>query len=40
MVHFISLYFRTILYVSIIYGIGNIIVAVTAVPSILDSVKL
>ena len=32
--------YKTILYVSIIYGIGNVIVAVTAVPSILDSVKL
>ncbi|XP_028409001.1 solute carrier family 15 member 2-like [Dendronephthya gigantea] len=32
--------YKTILYVSIIYGIGNIIVAVTAVPSILNSVKL
>ena len=39
---FISLLFsfRTILYVSIVYGLGNVIVAVTAVPSILESVKL
>ena len=31
---------RTILYISMIYALGNIVVAVTAVPKILEAVKL
>ena len=32
--------FRTILYVSIVYALGNIVVSVTAIPSILEVVQL
>ena len=31
--------FRTILYVSIIYAIGNVTVAVTSIPAVLAKVK-
>ena len=31
---------RTILYVSLIYALGNIVVSITAVPSILQAVQL
>lgn len=36
-VRFIS---RTILYISLIYALGNVVVAVTAIPKLLEAVKL
>lgn len=36
----LSFFPRTILYVSIVYIIGNITVAITSIPAVLDQVKL